>query len=155
MKKFQPIIAAIAFAATLTSCATNTAQDAAPDRIAYSIGLKERAEQGDAKAQEFLAYCYYEGCSFAKDRKKAAKWYNKAAKQGDANAQNSLGNCYYYGEGVSENKAEAMKWWRKAAEQGNVLAQQKLDFYSAEGKSVPNADIGNVTVQTEQNKSGE
>lgn len=60
------------------------------------------------------------------DKKKGAKWYQKAAEQGNANAQDALGSCYEYGQGVEKNEEKAVEWYQKAAEQVNAGMQQLL-----------------------------
>ena len=52
--------------------------------------FRRAAEQGDAKAQFSLGWCYSKGEGVAKDTKKAVAWYRKAAEQGDMAAQYAL-----------------------------------------------------------------
>lgn len=68
------------------------------------------AEQGDAKAQYNLAYCYEYGDGVVQDIDKAIYWYKKAAEQEFVPAQVSLGNIYYYGEGVEQDLQQAAEW---------------------------------------------
>ena len=98
--------------------------------------FRKAAEQGHARAQFYLGYCYNAGQGVAKDYAEAVKWYRKAAEQGDAWAQNNLGNCYYNGEGVAKDYAEAAKWYRKAAEQGHAKAQYNLGLCYQYGQGV-------------------
>ena len=99
--------------------------------------LRQKAEQGDAKAQSVLGACYYNGQGVPQDYKEAIKWYRLAAEQGDVSAQNVLGAVYYMGQGVPRDYAEAMRWYRLAAEQGNVLAQSILGACYYNGEVVP------------------
>jgi TPR repeat protein len=96
---------------------------------------QQKAEHGDAKAQNRLG-CYYSvGDGVPKDDKEAVKWFRRAAEQGNAEAQSNLAGCYSKGKGVSEDYIEAVKWWRLAAEQGNGDAQYKLTaFYGNYGE---------------------
>jgi len=48
------------------------------------------AEQDDARAQQALAWMYYEGQGRKRDYEKAAYWYRKAADQGNITAQINL-----------------------------------------------------------------
>lgn len=84
------------------------------------------AEQGDSRAQQALAWMYYEGQGRAKDFEKAAYWYRKAAEQGNVTAQINLAQMYAYGKGVKQNFSVAAKWWGKLAEQGDRKAQSSL-----------------------------
>lgn len=99
--------------------------------------LRARAEQGDAKAQYDLGYCYDTGDGVKKNKAEAAKWCRKAAEQGNTEARFMLGLYYYEGKGVTQNKVEAIKWYRRAAEQGNTNAQNILDAYGAVSHGVP------------------
>ena len=93
--------------------------------------IKPAAEQGHAKAQFRLGYCYDEGLGVTQDYQEAVKWYRKAVEQGNAQAQCNLGYCYEKGLGVTQDYKEAEKWYRKAAEQGNATAQYNLgNFYN-------------------------
>jgi TPR repeat protein len=65
--------------------------------------FQKAAEQGHAKAQRYLGYCYQYGQGLPKDLHKAVDWYRKAADQGEAVAQCVLGNLYEEGEGVIED----------------------------------------------------
>ncbi len=98
--------------------------------------LKEHAQQGDARAQFNLGWCYSKGKGVTKDAVEAVKWYLKAAEQGDADAQFNLGNRYYDGEGVAKDAVEAIKWYRKAAEQGDADAQANLGNRYCNGEGV-------------------
>ena len=101
--------------------------------IAY---FKQAAEQGYAKAQNHLGFCYEKGQGIAQDYYEAVKWYRKAAEQGYAKAQTNLGLCYAKGQGVAQDYYEAAKWYRKAAEQGYAKAQTNLGFCYAKGQGV-------------------
>jgi len=49
--------------------------------------IQERAELGDAEAQNTLGSMYYKGLGVPQDFAKAMKWYRMAAEQGDDVAQ--------------------------------------------------------------------
>jgi uncharacterized protein len=97
--------------------------------------LKQRAEGGDAEAQNQLAA----ECLTAEppDFDEAVKWLRMAADQGNAGAQNNLGTLYLHGEGVKQGDKEAVKLFRKAAEQGIAAAQANLGNCCAMGRGVP------------------
>jgi len=102
--------------------------------------LKEKAEQGYARAQHNLGRLYFLGMGVPKNSAEAVKWYRKAAEQGYAGAQHNLGFMYDFGMGVPEDKVEAVKWYRKAAEQGNASAQLMLGLMYEIGRGVPEDD---------------
>lgn len=102
---------------------------AAANEGQYAVAFKEfsaLAEQGDARAQQALAWMYYEGQGRAKDFEKAAHWYGKAAEQGNVTAQINLAQMYAYGKGVKQDFTIAARWWSKLAEQGDSKAQSAL-----------------------------
>ena len=84
---------------------------------------RQAAEQGDAKAQHYLAYRYANGEGVDKDYAEAFKWQRKAAEQGHAEALYALAEMYARGEGVTRDAAEASKLRRKAVEQGTAHLQ--------------------------------
>ena len=43
--------------------------------------FKEYAEQGDARAQKNLGYCYEKGIGTSKNEQEAFRWYMKSAEQ--------------------------------------------------------------------------
>ena len=92
---------------------------------------RKAAEQGHAKAQCNLGFCYAEGHGVPQDYAQAVHWYRKAAEETYENAQCKLGWCYLYGKGVSRNVVLAYKWLRLAAEQGYPGAKEQLTSLSA------------------------
>ncbi len=92
----------------------------------YSEELVKKAEAGDAVAQYDLGSCYFHGEGVTKDKKEAAKWYEKSAEQGYSTAQVDFGQCYWWGHGVVKDQKEAVKWYTKSAEQGNTYAYIRL-----------------------------
>ena len=90
--------------------------------------LRQRAGQGDARAQVELGSRYEHGNGVARDYAEARRWYRKAAEQGDAHGQYSLGSMYEYGIGGAPNCTEALPWYRKAAAQGDAPAHCSLGF---------------------------
>ncbi len=68
------------------------------------------AEQGNARAQNFLGIMYQNGQGVVQDYKNAAMMYSLAAQQGYAWAQNLLGFMYAEGEGISQDYVRAHMW---------------------------------------------
>jgi uncharacterized protein len=95
------------------------------------------AQQGDARAQQALAWIYYEGQGRKKDYEKALFWYQKAAEQGNVSAQINLAQMYAYGKGVAQDFSQAARWWQQLAEQGDARAQSALAelYYRGSGVS--------------------
>ena len=86
----------------------------------------DKANKGEAWAQNNLGVCYYTGNGVKQDFNEAAKWYRKSAEQGHVHAQYNLGLCYEFGLGVYEDLKEAKKWYKKAADNGHEKARERL-----------------------------
>jgi hypothetical protein len=107
--------------------------DGTPDMAA----VRERANRGDAEAQNNLGLLYANGQGVPQDYAKARQWYEKAAAQGNAWAQNNLGVLYANGQGVPQDYAKARQWYEKAAAQGLAQAQFILGVLYDGGLGVP------------------
>lgn len=94
------------------------------------------ADQGNPRAEFFLARRYANGEGLVRDYNKAVAYLRQAAAQGYAPAQSGLGSCYARGEGVKRDYAEAVQWYRKAAAQDDPLAEYCLGYAYAQGKGV-------------------
>ena len=97
---------------------------------------QKAADQGDARGQCTLGYCFEFGKGVTKDEVDAVKWYRKAADQGDAQGQCNLGTCFALGKGVTKDEVEAVKWYRKAADRGYARGQWTLGYCLESGKGV-------------------
>jgi len=96
------------------------------------LDIKLKAEQGDAKAQCFLATAHLTGDGVDQDWSESVKWYRKAADQGHADAQAALGSMFlraFNEEGVIEDRVQAGVWFRKAAKQGHAFAREAIAKY--------------------------
>jgi TPR repeat protein len=99
--------------------------------------LKEAADEGIPKAQNFIGDMYNQGIGTAPDSKTAVRWYRKAADQGFCDAQGNLGDMYFKGTGVKQDKTKALIWWKKAVEQGYTTDLGFEAAVSALSKVVP------------------
>jgi len=81
--------------------------------------FRRAAEQGHAKAQEYLGSMYLEGRGLEQDDALAVTWYSKSAAQGYPNAQRHLGNMHAAGRGVPQDAVQAYMWLDLAAK-GNA-----------------------------------
>jgi TPR repeat protein len=102
--------------------------------------MRQRAEQGDADAQEMLGAFYSAGLGVAKDDAQAVVWLGKAAEQGRPGAEFSLAEMYANGRGGPKDIDKAVDLYRKAAEQGYAHACGALRKMYVEGKLMPAAD---------------
>lgn len=99
-------------------------------------GLLERAEGGDAVAQNEVGSRYYAGRGVARDDAEAARWIRTAAEQGYAPAQYNLGLLHFRNRGVPGTDAEAARWYGAAARQGYAPAQAGLGYLHIYGAGV-------------------
>ena len=126
---------AVCVASVCSAEAPNTISDAITNAPKY-LTLRERAEQGDAAAENNYGVCCLTGEGVVQNKAEAIKWFKKAAEHGDATAQLNLGASYLTGDGVAQSKVEAAKWFRKAAEQGVAKAQFNLGVCYRKGEGV-------------------
>ncbi len=96
-----------------------------------SLGLREAAAGGDAKAQFVVASRYLDGEGMERDAAKAAYWYQQAATQGLAPAQYRVATLYEHGKGVPKDVATALIWYERAAAGGNVKAMHNAAVIAA------------------------
>ena len=98
---------------------------------------RQRANAGDADAQNDLGLMYYNGEGVPQDYVEAVRWYRLSADQGLAAAQLNLGVMYDRGRGVPQDYVEAVRWYRLAVDQGFAAAQYNLGFMYDRGRGVP------------------
>lgn len=113
-----------------------------------TLGIMNKAMNGDCEAQYQLGRMYYDGKIVKKDYARAEEWLHQAAEQGHAGAQLWLGYMYDAETGVFRSKKEteivygatpqypidAEKWYRKAAEQDLPEGQMALAWYYMRGR---------------------
>jgi TPR repeat protein len=95
--------------------------------------LEQKAEQGDASAQYFIAWA----CWDATNQTEAVKWFKLAAGKNLAAAQNRMGFMYHHGTGLETNYSEALKWYLLAAGQGYANAEFNLGQMYYNGTGTP------------------
>ena len=86
----------------------------------------ERAEQGEATAQYFLALLYRIGDGTPVNYEEAMKWLLKSAEQGYSSAQVLLGYMYKNGEGVPVNYVKAYAWMSLPTSQRHEDAKRMI-----------------------------
>ncbi len=80
--------------------------------------LKQRANKGNAEAQDTLGELYWK----EKKDDKAFKWFTESATRENASGQNHLGMLYAW----KNNSLEALKWYKKSNDQGFKMAQVNM-----------------------------
>ena len=98
--------------------------------------LKEKAEAGNADAQQALGSVYNDGEVVRQDFAKARFWYEKAAMQEHALAQALLGILYLKGQGVSQDYSKSFYWFKKSSDNGYFKATVLLGMQYENGYGV-------------------
>ena len=101
-----------------SDCEIRGGEYVAYDRADYRTALRvwlDKAEAGDAVAQNYVGEIYDKGMGSAPDPVKAAQWYRRAADQGLERAMTNLGQLYELGRGVPRDDGQALAWYRKAS----------------------------------------
>lgn len=105
--------------------------------IALSL-LTEKAEAGDAEAQNLLGTLFYIGLDVPRNHKLASKWFLASALQGNAKAQVNIARQYQYGYGVKIDSLRAYGWLRQARINGNEVAENYMKWQASSMILVPN-----------------
>ena len=91
---------------------------------------KGLAEQGNAEAQNNLAWMYTNGKGVDANPEKGIEWNLKAAEEGNLNAQYIIATHYVKGEYLPKNDSLAFHWHQQAALRGYQFSQLELaDMY--------------------------
>jgi uncharacterized protein len=90
---------------------------------ADAIELIEKADAGDANAQNDLAVLFLEN----NQPKSAVYWLELAAKQDFADAMQWLGRCYLEGKGLPKDNNLALMWIARAASLGHPIAIAQIE----------------------------
>ncbi|EAR22506.1 caspase family protein [Nitrococcus mobilis] len=120
---------------TAVDCRIRGGEYVAYDRADYRSALNvwlERAEAGEAEAQNYVGEIFEKGLGRESDYVSAAQWYRKAAEQDYTRAQINLGYLYEKGLGVERKIATALNWYRRAS----GLSGDKLVYNSELEKAV-------------------
>ncbi|WP_300669543.1 tetratricopeptide repeat protein [Desulfoluna sp.] len=143
------VLFAGAFFLVLTFCATLAAS--ATDEVAtFPEGYtqdrylkdKEKAEDGDARAQFIMGYLHHRQVVpfVTPDIPTAFSWYQKSALQGHIQASQILGAMYQKGEGADVDLQAAKRYFQYAADRGMPEAACALGLLYTEGQGVPRDD---------------
>ncbi len=89
---------------------------------AETVALIEKADAGDAAAQNDLAVFFLE-CDNAR---LAIYWLELAARRDFTDAMHLLGQCYLKGNGVAKDHNLALMWIARAAASGHPLAAAQV-----------------------------
>lgn len=117
-----------------------TAED--PTVRARIIKTYERAQNGEAEAQNTIGRAYARGDGLAQNRSKAREWFERAARQGHPVSQYNLYLLLTGGSNASDSdRAEALKWLKAAADRDWMLAQFRLAEIYRDGSPDTSQDM--------------
>ena len=105
------------------------------DQTALAL-LKPLADEGNPKAQYWLADIYENGLGVKQDMATAITLLEKSAAQGFVPAERHLGGLYLHGNETLQNFAKAQTWLHKAAVAGDAESQRELGHIYALGLGV-------------------
>lgn len=89
--------------------------------------LTDKANKGDAVAQNELGTWYYLGKNVKQDYKTALEWFSKSAKQDNAYGIANMAMCYQFGNGIKKDTVMALKLYKSAIKRGDekVIPKQE------------------------------
>lgn len=120
----------------------------------YPVAYKrfyERAQAGDAVAQNNLGHMYFDGRGVPVDYERAVMWLNKAAAQGNVEAQVYLGVAYWYGRGVTQDPNKACSFFAKAQKKGSREGGDFLQRHCLDVKAKAEEGDDSVAASTPDN----
>lgn len=119
MKKLILIFALLSANATLFA-SQPVKQKVKNEKVDTVAVIKEKAEKGDAAAQNTLGVWYYTGKGNIKqDYKEALKWWALSAKQDNPDAIGNMALCYQLGRGTQKDSLLAANLYEVAIKKGN------------------------------------
>lgn len=98
--------------------------------------IKDKASNGDARAQYVLGWVYFIGQGVETNHGKAVDWMTKAANKDYKFAQTQLGLMYLTATDLPDNYIQARQWLLKGAAQGDADALNGLGVIYSQGLGV-------------------
>lgn len=117
--------------------------------------LQQKAQNGNAHAQQILSQLSATGCGVPHDDQASLAWRTKAATNGDADAQFKTGYNLYDGivAGAPDFKGAA-EWLKKSADSGNSDSEYVLSKMFLRGAGVPTDPDRSLKLLTKAAESG-
>lgn len=98
--------------------------------------LIQKADAGDADAQNTVGSWYYKGINNCpQDYKTALQYWAKSAKQGHALAIGNMAICYQLGRGIERDSLVAVQLYDKSIEKGDAAIFAEHERESKDGKA--------------------
>lgn len=135
MDRILNIIIAVAMliplgSANNTCTAASTPNKEEKDTLAI---LTEKANKGNADAQNELGTWYYFGKRVKQDYETALVWFAKSAKQDNAYGIGNMAMCYQFGNGTKKDTIMAIKLYKSAIKRGNEEIVPKQEAKAQDG----------------------
>jgi len=137
------LLAALAFLGTAQLAGAAPPEGSGPTAAEYArsaAALRQRADAGDAAAQNSLGVLHHRGLGVPRDDVEAVRLYKLSAAQGYTAAYANLGVLYLTGQGVARDYNEAVRLFRLGADRSDATALFLLGHCYAEGQGVPRND---------------
>jgi hypothetical protein len=93
--------------------------------------LRQKAQRGEAAAQNALGLRYATGDGVKLSESEAVRWFISAAEQGYVPAQSKLGSIYFSGRGVPQDSTRAYFWMVVARLSGDEASKTLSPFVRA------------------------
>lgn len=120
MKKILFITLAAIWMISATSSTAKLHSRTEKANVADTVAiLAEKAEKGDAVAQNTFGLWYYTGKNVKQDFRTAFTWWSKSAKQQNADAIGNMAMCLQLGKGTKKDTITALKMYKIAIKKGN------------------------------------
>ena len=88
--------------------------------------VKEKANKGDAVAQNQLGVWYYTGKNVKQDYKVALDWWAKSAKQNNPDGIGNMAMCYQLGNGIKKGNASIIPQHEKIVKNSGSVFSARL-----------------------------
>ncbi len=136
MKKIMALLAATFFS-TGAFCGFIEGEEAFKKQQ-YSQAFSEflpLANEGDYRAQYYIAYLYLNGLGTPRDVKISLRYLRRSLEHNYDSAQALMGYLYSEGIGLRQNKKKALEMYEAAAAQNNISANLNLGvmYYTGDG----------------------
>ena len=128
---------------TASECAIRGGEYLLYDRADFTTARalwEDKAEGGDAEAQNYLGEIYEKGLGTDVDYEQAKLWYERAAAQGNSAAQFNLGKLYETGMLGEPELEQALSWYRKASGLPDLRVAPELQPNELPGEAGSEAD---------------
>lgn len=117
-----------------------------PDTVYYNPQEGARlvlagALNNNARAENLVGKCYFNGTGIGEDKITARKWFTKSAEQNNPAALYNLAVCFELGEGGEQNTSMALQLYLKSGNLGYADGQVKLSQLYFEGIEFEKNDI--------------